>query len=92
MVDNFNEILDCYNGLENNCTSVNIFVLADIVFSLSITHVCAVIWADEELLSLRIYNGLLFRYNGILISYSELVYRYNKILHLYNKLVDCYNG
>ena len=56
MVDNFNEILDRYYGLENNCTSVVIFVLADIVFSLWITHVSAFIWVDVELLSLGIYS------------------------------------
>ena len=68
MVDNFNEILDRYNGLKNNCISVDIFVLADIVFCLWNTHVCAVIWADVELLSLIIYNGLLFRYNDNYIN------------------------
>ena len=39
MVDNFNEILDRYKGLENNCISVDIFVLADIVF-FSLNYPC----------------------------------------------------
>ena len=70
MVDPYNEILDCYIGLENRSTSVDNLVLADIDFSLWIIHVCPVFWADVELLSLKIYNCLLFRYNRLLISYN----------------------
>ena len=54
----------------------------------------SVLLSGRMFLSLRIYNGLLFRYrpNGLLISYNGLVDRYNKILQRYNELVDCYNG
>ena len=83
----YNEILDRYNGLNNKSTSVDNLVLADIdffLFELSMSFLLS----GRMLLSLRIYNGLLFRYNGLLISYN----RYNKILDRYNELVDCYNG
>ena len=56
----------------------------------------SVLLSGRMLLSLRIYNGLLFRYtcrpNGLLISYNGLVDRYNKILHRYNEILDRYNG
>ena len=53
----------------------------------------AVLLSGRMLLSLRIYNGLLFRYrpNCLLISYNGLVDPSNKKLHHYNELVDCYN-
>ena len=95
MVDRYNEILDCYNGLEKKSTSVDNLVLADIDFLFELSM--SVLLSGRMLLSLIIYNGLLFRYrpNGLLISYhgyNGLVDCYNKILHRYNELVDCYNG
>ena len=91
MVDRYNKILDCYNGLEDKYTFVDNLVLADVDFLFELSM--SVLLTGRMLLSLRIYNGLLFRYrpNGLIISYNGLVDRYRKILHLYNELVDCYN-
>ena len=53
MVDIFFEIPERYNGLENNCNSIDIFVLAEILFSLLFRY-------NGILIS---YSGLVDRYS-----------------------------